>query len=62
MDTLSSFISHEHPLVDVQECIDLLYHFSSLLFCFYWLLLLWTWSSSLVCLCGEIILECKWQR
>jgi hypothetical protein len=30
MDTPTSFIPHEHPLVDV-ECLDLLGHFSHLL-------------------------------
>jgi len=28
---------HEHPLVDVEECIDSLGHLSSLLSCFDWL-------------------------
>jgi len=37
MDTLSSFISHEHPLVGVEKCLDMLGHFSCLLSCFYWL-------------------------
>jgi len=34
MDTPSIFIPHEHPLVDVEECLDLFGHFSSLLSCF----------------------------
>jgi len=33
MDTPSSFIPHEHPLVGVKECLDLLGHFYCLLSC-----------------------------
>jgi hypothetical protein len=31
MNTPFSFIPHEQPLVDVEECLDLLRHFSHLL-------------------------------
>jgi len=34
MDTPCSFISPEHPLMGVEECLDLLGHFSCLLSCF----------------------------
>jgi len=34
MDTPSSFIPHEHPVVSVEECLDLLGHFSHLVPCF----------------------------
>jgi hypothetical protein len=37
MDTPSSFIAHEHPVVGVEECLDLLGHFSCLLSCLNWL-------------------------
>jgi len=37
MDTPSSFIPHEHPLVGMEECLDLLGQFSCLLSCFIWL-------------------------
>jgi len=39
MDTPSSFVPHEHPLVGVEECLDLLGHFSSPLPCFNWFVL-----------------------
>jgi len=31
MDTPSNFIPHEHPLLDVEECFDLLGNFSGFL-------------------------------
>jgi len=37
MDTSSTFIPHEHCLVGVEDCLDLLGHFSCLLSCFGWL-------------------------
>jgi hypothetical protein len=37
MDTPSTFIPHELPLVGVEECLDLLDHFSSFLSCLDWL-------------------------
>jgi len=37
MDTPSSFIPHEHPMVGMKECLVLLGNFYHLLSCFNWL-------------------------